>query len=176
MSFAFLSNLSVNTNRSTAPSKEAHLRGLTSRAGLMALPAFHTLGVIAQLLIPLYSATTAALYPPVAATSKALPIMPTPQNIIDHLKWTKSTWVFVVPAILLAWSQDNQILSFLSTLEFVVSTSNTVPARKTTNLILDEGLFWRRFAIQNRPTFDRCGHQDYTNLRYNRMRGDIQPS
>ena len=91
----------------------------------MALPAFHALGVITQLLVPLYNATTAALYPPVAATPKSLPIMPTPQNIIDHLKWTKSTWIFVVPATLLAWSQDNQILDLLSTFEFVVSTLNT---------------------------------------------------
>ena len=86
----------------------------------MHLPPFHTLGFMVQILYALRSCTTVALYPPVTRRPDLLPIMPTPQNILDHTRRTKSTGIITIPSIIQVWSQDLKSVDFLKSLEFVV--------------------------------------------------------
>ena len=86
----------------------------------MHLPPFHTLGFMVQILYALRSCTTVALYPPVTRRPDLLPIMPTPQNILDHTRRTKSTGIITIPSIIQVWSQDPKSVDFLKSLEFVV--------------------------------------------------------
>jgi len=89
--------------------------------GCMALPAFHTLGVISQLLHSLYALTVIALYPPIATTPSALPVMPTPDNILDHVRRTKCDILITIPALLQIWAQDKASVDLLATLKLIVS-------------------------------------------------------
>ena len=86
----------------------------------MHLPPFHTLGFMVQILYALRSCTTVALYPPVTKRPDLLPIMPTPQNILDHTQRTKSNGIITIPSIIQVWSQDPPSVNFLKSLEFVV--------------------------------------------------------
>ena len=73
-----------------------------------------------QILYALRSCTTVALYPPVTKRPDLLPIMPTPQNILDHTQRTKSNGIITIPSIIQVWSQDPPSVNFLKSLEFVV--------------------------------------------------------
>ena len=86
----------------------------------MHFPPFHSLGFTVHNLCALRSCTTAALYPPVTKRPDLLPIMPTPQNILDHTRRTKSTGITAIPSIIQIWSQDPRSVDFLKSLEFVV--------------------------------------------------------
>ena len=86
----------------------------------MHLPPFHALGFLVQILYALRICITIALYPPVTKRPDLLPIMPTPQNILDHTRRTKSTGIITIPSIIQIWSQDHSSVDFLKSLEFVV--------------------------------------------------------
>lgn len=73
-----------------------------------------------QILYALRSCTTVALYPPVTKRPDLSPIMPTPQNILDHTRRTKSTGIITIPSIIQVWSQDLESIDFLKTLQFLV--------------------------------------------------------
>ncbi|KAF8899601.1 hypothetical protein CPB84DRAFT_1847624 [Gymnopilus junonius] len=89
------------------------------RAAVMHLPPFHTMGVYTQVFFPLYNCATSAIYPPVTDSPEKLPIMPTPDNILDHLRRTKSNSVVAVPTLLQVWGQDQDSIELLSSLEIV---------------------------------------------------------
>ena len=85
-----------------------------------ALPAFHTLGIIVQLLVSLYAMTPIALYPPIASTPASTPMLPSPDNILEHLRRTHSNCLMIIPALLQTWAQDSNAVELLASLEFVV--------------------------------------------------------
>ena len=95
----------------------------------MALPAFHTLGIIVQLLIGIYAMTPVSLYPPIATKRTSVPMMPTPDNILHHTFQTKSNCLVVIPALLQIWAQDKKAVDNLASLEFVVSLFLSSPDR-----------------------------------------------
>ncbi|KAF8816011.1 putative aminoadipate reductase [Phlegmacium glaucopus] len=97
-------------------------RDFTPRARIagMHLPPFHTLGFMVQVLYALRSCTTIGLFPPVAKKPHLLPIMPTPENILDHTRRTKSNGIIAIPSIIQVWSQDPKSVEILKSLEFVV--------------------------------------------------------
>jgi hypothetical protein len=115
----------------------------------MHLPPFHTLGFMVQILYALRSCTTVALYPPVTKRSDLLPIMPTPQNILDHTRRTKSNGIITIPSIIQNWSQDPKSVDFLKSLEFVVR--KIVSSFQDMSLFFDIniGLCWRRNLSEN---------------------------
>jgi hypothetical protein len=47
--------------------------------------------------------------------------MPTPDNILDHLRRTKSETLITIPALLQIWAQDKEAVDFLATLKMIVS-------------------------------------------------------
>lgn len=91
------------------------------RVGAQALPAFHTLGIHIQVLVPLYSVISVAVYPPQVMTPGALPVMPTPDNILDHQLRAKANILITVPTFLSTWSGSSKALQLLKTLVSVVS-------------------------------------------------------
>jgi len=89
----------------------------------MHLPSFHTLGVMIQIMSALRGCTTVAIFPPVTKKPDLLPIMPTPENILDHTQRTKSNGIITTPSIVQAWSHDLKSVDFIKSLEFVVKES-----------------------------------------------------
>ena len=90
------------------------------RIAAMHLPPFHLLGFVLQIVYPLLSCVTIALYPPVTKRPNLLPIMATPQNILDHTQRTKPNGIMTIPSIIQIWSQDPKSVDILKSLEFVV--------------------------------------------------------
>lgn len=90
--------------------------------GCMALPAFHTLGVICTLLYSMWGMSIIALYPPTATTPTSLPPLPTAENIVDHLRRTKCETLITIPTLLQTWAQNKKHVDFLANLKLVVRT------------------------------------------------------
>ncbi|PPR05125.1 hypothetical protein CVT24_010381 [Panaeolus cyanescens] len=109
------------------------------RMAAMHLPPFHTLGIYAQILFMLYGCTTIALYPPTAKRPDLLPTMPTPDNILDHIRRTKSNGVITIPTLLQVWAQDDMSIKLLSELECVGYSGGAV-APKLGNFMAEKGV------------------------------------
>ena len=60
-----------------------------------ALPTFHSMGVLVQLIAPLVSALPVGLYGP---KYPAPPVVPNPQNVLDMTRRTGSDTIMTVPA------------------------------------------------------------------------------
>lgn len=58
---------------------------------------------------------TVGLYPPTSV------LQPSSQNLIDSSKRLKCTALFAVPTFLQLWSQDDDVINYLQTLDLVVS-------------------------------------------------------
>jgi acyl-coenzyme A synthetase/AMP-(fatty) acid ligase len=86
----------------------------------MHLPPFHAMAIYCQIILPLLSGVTVAVYPPVVESPESLPTLPTPDNILDHIQRTKSNSLFVIPTLLQIWGQDQKAVDILSALHFVV--------------------------------------------------------
>ncbi|KAJ3517669.1 hypothetical protein NLJ89_g348 [Agrocybe chaxingu] len=99
------------------------------RMAAMHLPPFHTLGIYAHLLWTLYGCTTMGLYPPVVESSEMVPILPTPDNILEHLRNTNSNCIITIPTLLQIWAQDPKAVDTLSKLEFVSYSGGAVVPR-----------------------------------------------
>ncbi|KAF9044199.1 putative aminoadipate reductase [Panaeolus papilionaceus] len=97
--------------------------------GCMPLPSFHTMGVMTQLLAPMYCLIISAIYPPTAKTPASLPITPTPDNILDHMRRTKVNGIVMVPTLLHTLSQDKTKLDFLAAMSFVVCGGAPMPPK-----------------------------------------------
>ncbi|KAF8154567.1 hypothetical protein B0H34DRAFT_661311 [Crassisporium funariophilum] len=95
----------------------------------MSLPPFHTLGVISQLLHNTYALTPVPLYPPIAVSPSALPVMPTPDNILEHVRRNKANSLVTIPTLLQIWAQDQRYVDFLATLEFITYSGGSVPTK-----------------------------------------------
>jgi hypothetical protein len=86
----------------------------------MHLPPFHAMAIYSQIIFPLLSGVTAAVYPPVVKSAESLPTLPTPDGILDHIQRTKSNSLFAIPTLLQIWGQDQKSVDILSALQFVV--------------------------------------------------------
>ncbi|KAF8054252.1 putative aminoadipate reductase [Lyophyllum atratum] len=87
-------------------------------AGMM-LPSFHTLGIYTQVLYTLFGMNSVGVYPPQVWTREGTPVMPTPDNILEHTRRTKANAMITIPALLQVWAQDPGAVELLKTLEFV---------------------------------------------------------
>ncbi|KAG6855913.1 hypothetical protein H0H87_009479 [Tephrocybe sp. NHM501043] len=105
----------------------------------MALPAFHTLGLYLQLLNPVYGIVSIALYPPTATKPDLFPVVLSPQNILDHTKWTRSTALIVIPTFLQIWAQSPEATEFLTTLSYVGFSGGSL-APKLGNQLIEAGV------------------------------------
>jgi acyl-CoA synthetase (AMP-forming)/AMP-acid ligase II len=85
-----------------------------------ALPPFHTLGIIAQALCSLYAMVPVGLFPPTATAPHLMPMIPTPHNILDHMKRTECNGLVIIPTLLQVWAQDKKAVELLASLDYVV--------------------------------------------------------
>ncbi|KAF8868636.1 acetyl-CoA synthetase-like protein [Gymnopilus junonius] len=105
------------------------------RIGAMHFPPFHTAGFMGQILFPLYNGCTIALYPPVVDRPDKLPMMPTPENILEHAEKTGVNLIITVPTQIQAWSQDPKAIKFLSSLIHVVLAGGAMAPKVAQSLI-----------------------------------------
>ncbi|TFK71324.1 hypothetical protein BDN72DRAFT_877174 [Pluteus cervinus] len=77
-----------------------------STIAVMPLSSFHTMGF--QLFYPIFEHLTAAIYPPRVFSSEQILAIPSPDNVIQHMKRTRSTAAITVPAFLQAWIQSDK--------------------------------------------------------------------
>lgn len=89
--------------------------------GGMALPGFHALGFASQVLRAAYGLCKVALYPPIADTPSKLPVMPTPDNIIDHARRNGCDHLVSIPALFQIWAQQKDAIEYLASCKVVVS-------------------------------------------------------
>ena len=105
-----------------------HFRKLSpgDRIGSMGLPPFHALGMITQMYLPLASLITAIVYPPQAsANRRAVPLVPTSDNILDNVRRTHCNVMVVVPTFLEQWAASTEAVEALTKLVQVVSVVST---------------------------------------------------
>ncbi|KAJ7892397.1 putative aminoadipate reductase [Mycena leptocephala] len=106
--------------------------------GNMALPSFHLFGIACQLLQPLFGIHI-AVYPPTATSPSAVPIFPSPDNILDHSRKTKCRSLTAVPAFLAAWLQSPLAIAYLKSLHTVVWSGGSLPQR-TGDALVEAGI------------------------------------
>lgn len=139
---------------------------MSPRHAVGALPAFHTLGMLTQLMTPILNGGTACIYPPVStATEYVVPPNPTSENALENAKRTNATGITAVPAMVLEWQSPQQI-AYLKTLKLVVSKlifQATSLAMRFPGILRGTARHsCRRLSVQR-----RC--QYYSNLRCDRM-------
>ncbi|KAJ7339194.1 hypothetical protein DFH08DRAFT_748571, partial [Mycena albidolilacea] len=94
----------------------------------MGLPSFHPLGFVCQLLQPL-SGTPVAVYTPTATSPSSLPILPSPDNILEHARKTKCRSLTTVPAHLAIWFNSSDAVAYLATLHTIFWAGGPLPQR-----------------------------------------------
>ncbi|KAJ7487932.1 hypothetical protein FB451DRAFT_1225962 [Mycena latifolia] len=95
----------------------------------MPLPSFHLIGIYGLLLKPVYGGITTAVYPPTALTPEALPVFPSPSNILANTRKTNSKIMLTIPALLAVWSNSPEAIAFLKTLSYIPFGGGSLPKR-----------------------------------------------
>ncbi|KAJ6617577.1 putative aminoadipate reductase [Mycena sp. CBHHK59/15] len=95
----------------------------------MALPSFHMFGIYGQLLQPIYGCIPVAVYPPTAISPDALPVIPSPENIIEHARKTNCKVMMGLPTLLAVWSKSPETIAYLKTLHLVGWSGGGLPPR-----------------------------------------------
>ncbi|KAF8878948.1 putative aminoadipate reductase [Infundibulicybe gibba] len=109
------------------------------RIAAMHLPAFHTLGIYVQVLDALFGVVSIGLYPPTATAPDLLPVMSTPDNILEHARRTKSSAMVTIPALLQIWAQSKEAVDMLRSLVFVMYSGGSL-APKLGDLLIEAGV------------------------------------
>ncbi|KAH8088917.1 hypothetical protein BXZ70DRAFT_954747 [Cristinia sonorae] len=84
--------------------------------GNMALPTFHSIGIMAQVLLPLVSGLWIALFTPQAP---APPTLPNPVNMIEVAKLAGCTVIGAVPIFIEMWARSQETVKYLATLKAI---------------------------------------------------------
>ncbi|KNZ78390.1 L-aminoadipate-semialdehyde dehydrogenase [Termitomyces sp. J132] len=98
------------------------------RIGCMALPSFHMFGIGAQIFTPVYGAGATTVFPP-TSVSGGSPVIPNPQNVLDHIKSTKTNAIFVVPSFVQTWATSQEAINVLKELEFLGYAGGPLPPK-----------------------------------------------
>ncbi|KAF8869423.1 putative aminoadipate reductase [Infundibulicybe gibba] len=109
------------------------------RIAAMHLPAFHTLGIYIQVLDALFGVLSIGLYPPTATAPDLLPVMSTPDNILEHTRRSKSSAMVTIPALLQIWAQSKEAVDMLRSLVFVMYAGGSL-APKLGDLLVGAGV------------------------------------
>ncbi|KAG6828418.1 putative NRPS-like protein biosynthetic cluster, partial [Tephrocybe sp. NHM501043] len=95
----------------------------------MALPPFHGVGVGTHLFNAVYGLVQNAVFPPTSGAIGGPPILPSPQNVLDHCKATKANAMFIIPAFIHTWSSMPEAVELLKGLEFVTYAGGPLPPK-----------------------------------------------
>ncbi|KAJ7623601.1 putative aminoadipate reductase [Roridomyces roridus] len=113
---------------STLPAIAEFRDSIETPAANMGLPSFHQFGVICQLMQPLFGAPI-AIYPPTATAPEKFPVVPSPDNILDHARRTGCRSITTVPSLLSAWSHSSESVKYLASLHTVAFSGGPLPPR-----------------------------------------------
>ncbi|KDN39667.1 hypothetical protein RSAG8_08695, partial [Rhizoctonia solani AG-8 WAC10335] len=83
--------------------------------GTMTLPTFHCMGLILQVLAPIYVGYTQLLFAP-----PRVPAMPSPTSTLEAIANVKCAYLICVPAFLEAWANDDRAKSVLKFMKGVI--------------------------------------------------------
>jgi acyl-CoA synthetase (AMP-forming)/AMP-acid ligase II len=87
----------------------------------MALPPFHTFGVVAQLYLPIAYLVTAVVYPPRTQNDVlTLPVTPTSDNVIEQLKKIECNVFMTVPTFLEQIATSDELIEVVKKIDIVV--------------------------------------------------------
>ncbi|KAL4260475.1 Adenylate-forming Reductase [Pleurotus pulmonarius] len=95
--------------------------------GTMALPSFHTLGVYMQLLVPIFAGVPACVYTPTMTSAFDMPVMPTPDNILEHARRVQCNILITLPTLLQIWSHSPSSVEYLKSLFLVAYSGGSPP-------------------------------------------------
>ncbi|KAH0581972.1 hypothetical protein H2248_011636 [Termitomyces sp. 'cryptogamus'] len=141
-------------NPKVVPQNHVYWTQLTSPADLkcsnprftlggMSLAPFHTYGLAIQLFMPIYGLVSITVFPPNSVVSTTLPpIAPSPENIIEHMKLTKSDSIETFPTFIQVWALIPEAVEYLKTLRFV-GWGGVLPP-KAGNRLIEAGVILRQ--------------------------------
>ncbi|KAF7360648.1 General substrate transporter [Mycena venus] len=101
----------------------------------MPIPSFHMSGIQVLFLHALYGRIPVALYPPTATSPDALPIFPSPENVLEHSQRTGCRVIVILPALIIAWAQFPESVKYLATLDLVGFSGGSLPERLGKSLV-----------------------------------------
>ncbi|KAF8215565.1 acetyl-CoA synthetase-like protein [Mycena galopus ATCC 62051] len=102
---------------------------LSPRLAVGPLPAFHTMGMLTQILFPILKGGTACLFPLTSkATEYITPVVPTAEKAIQNAKRTNASGIMTVPAFILEW-QSPETIAYLKTLKLLAYAGGPLPSR-----------------------------------------------
>ncbi|EGN94883.1 hypothetical protein SERLA73DRAFT_162904 [Serpula lacrymans var. lacrymans S7.3] len=91
-----------------------------TRLGVMLLPSFHTLGIVCSLYLPLITLRSVSVYAPTSYNDpKAIPVIPTSENIIEGVQRTNCNALIAVPAFIELWALSPSAIEILKSLRFL---------------------------------------------------------
>lgn len=96
--------------------------GAIKLLGAFALPAFHLMAQIAQVVTPLYTGSPVALWAPAFSGVEHLPPpVPTPESSLQAIRLSRATAILTVPTFVVSWSHNEDAIETMRSLEYVVS-------------------------------------------------------
>ncbi|KAK7033978.1 hypothetical protein VNI00_012605 [Paramarasmius palmivorus] len=106
------------------------------RMGAMAIPAFHTLGFVLQIVYPLFGCITCTLFmPAVLDVENDVLVMPTPTNTLDVMERTGTTMTIIFPTFLQIWSQEEESMRRLKSFDYVASAGGPLDQKSGDTLL-----------------------------------------
>ncbi|KAF8215632.1 putative nonribosomal peptide synthetase [Mycena galopus ATCC 62051] len=107
----------------------SQIADLSSRIAAGALPPFHTMGVMMQILFPILIGGTSCLYPLAATpTEYVTPVVLTAENALENAKRANATGIVSVPGLILEW-QSPEDVAYLKTLNLVAYAGGPLASR-----------------------------------------------
>lgn len=116
----FISRISTFLKTSFYPAPVAESEDTGRPTGDMMLPPFHMLGFTGQLMAPL-AGNCCAVFPPTATSPSSLPVVASPDTILDYARKTNCRTLTTVPSLLVNWSVSPATVAYLAALDAVVS-------------------------------------------------------
>ena len=87
----------------------------------MALPPFHSFGIVTELYTPIACLVSTVVYPPRTQNNPlAIPVIPTSDNMIECLKKVECNALMTVPIFLEQMATSEEAIEVLKKLELVV--------------------------------------------------------
>ncbi|KAJ7450213.1 hypothetical protein FB451DRAFT_1286443 [Mycena latifolia] len=93
----------------------------------MHVQAYHMSGIYMALLHPVYGRIPVAVYPPTASSPEGVPVFPSPENVLDHVRKTDCKALFSIPVLIVA--------CVLKTIRVVAYSGGTLPQRVGNELV-----------------------------------------
>ncbi|KAF9070460.1 hypothetical protein BDP27DRAFT_612166 [Rhodocollybia butyracea] len=119
------------------------------------IPPFHVMAFVGTFLGPIYLGYTVTVYAPVVTHPRGLPTMPTPDNVLEHVRRTHCTACFSVPAMIQIWAQSPESIDVLRGLKLLVTAGGPI-AQSTGDYLVSCGVPLRN--IYGGTEFGACSN------------------